>query len=697
MFASDIVSLTWSPDGEHFTHVARRNDTTDLVRVNARSGQAEVMVHGEELVPPGETAPISIEGYTFSTDLRDLLIYTNSVRVWRQNTKGEYYVWNFASRRLTPASTRPGYQQFAKLSPDGRKVAFVRENNLFVTDLVTGAEVQLTKDGSENVINGTSDWVYEEELGLRDAFRWSPDGSRLAFWRIDQTVIKPFYMIDESSLYSEPIPVRYPKAGEQNSEVKIGVVDVASGATVWIDLGHDKDIYIAEMGFVDEHEVWLTRLNRHQNMLDLMLGDVTSGESRVIMTDTDAAWVDAQTPLWIDGGSRYLFQSERSGFNHLYLFNRDGTLKWAVTQGDWEVTSFYGIDDEREVLYIGTTKDSPLRRTLYRVNLDGSSLERISSSEGSHRIQFNSTFSMYVDRYSSAGSPPQQTLNAADGSVINVIRDNAELRARIDTLDLNPPEFMTVPGAAGDELNAYMIKPRDFDPSRSYPVLMYVYGGPGSQTVADSWGGTRYLWHQLLVERGILVVSVDNRGTGARGRDFKKQTYLNLGRLESDDQIAAAEHFGQLSYVDADRIGIWGWSYGGYMSSLTLLRGADAFKAAVAVAPVTDWRLYDTIYTERYMRTPQENPEGYTFGAPVTHAAKLEGDLLVIHGTGDDNVHSQNTTQLIQALEEANKQFDMRMYPNKTHSIAGGITRVNLYTYMTDWIVEKLGVGALVP
>ncbi len=696
-FASQLVTITWAPDGEHFTHIRQETGGTDLVRVNARTGGEDVMVRGFDLVLPGEREPIAIEEYSFSSDRRKLLIFTNSARVWRQNTKGEYFVWDFNRRQLTPASTRSGYQMFAKLSYDGTQVAFVRDNNIFVTNLRTGEERALTDDGTEDIINGTSDWVYEEELDLRDAFRWSPDGSNIAFWRFDQSPIETFYMIDETTLYPTLIPLRYPKAGAVNSSVQIGITDVAGGNTRWVDIGKNSDIYIADMDFVDDAEIWLTRLNRHQNRLDLLLADATTGASHVIFTDTDEAWVDANEPVWVCRGSQFVFQSERDGFNHLYLFDRSGQPVRQLTSGDWEVTAFHGIDEDRgaadddhQSAYVTTTRDGSHGRTTYRVALDDGRLERLTQEDGTHRVQFGPTFSLFVDTYSRVGVPSVQTLHDADGGLVRTLADNAELMETIAELDLATPEFITVPAADGTDLNASIIKPRDFDPTLRYPVLMYVYGGPGSQTVNDAWGGARYLWHQLLAQKGYLIVSVDNRGTGARGREFKKQTYMNLGQLESDDQIAAARYLATLPYVDGDRIGIWGWSYGGYMSSLSLFRGADVFKAAIAVAPVTDWRLYDTIYTERFMRTPQENSQGYTSGSPNTHAAKLKGNFLLIHGTGDDNVHAQNTTQLVHALQEAGKQFDMRLYPNKTHSIAGGGTRVNLYNYMTSWLNENL-------
>jgi dipeptidyl-peptidase-4 len=692
LFASDLVPVQWSTDPRYFTSTEESADgIVDLYRVDTRSGERELMLRGADLVPPGQEQAIEIESYEFSADGSKLLIFTNSVQVWRQNTKGEFYVWDFGRRRLTPVSTQPGLQQFAKFSQNGRLVGFVRDNNLFVTDLRSGRETKMTSDGDENIINGATDWVYEEELGLRDAFRFSLDGRRIAFWRFDQTVIKPFYMTDALSLYPELLPVRYPKAGEANSEVRIGVVEISSGNTTWVDIGPETDTYIARMDFANSSdEIWFTRLNRHQNQLDLLLADVRTGDSHVIFTDNDDAWVANTAPRWIKGGRQFLFESERSGYNQVYLYDRDGSMVDLVTPGEWDVLEVYGVDEENEILYYAGAGDGPTKRPLYRVDLDGRNFARLSSGSGSHETLFNADFSLYVDTYSTAGVPSTQTLHSADGQVIRTIFDNRRLAERVQSLNLPVPEFITVPGADGTQLNAYIIRPADFNPGRQYPLLMYVYGGPGSQTVRDSWGGDRYLWHQLLASEGYLVASVDNRGTGSRGSDFKKMTYRRLGELEAADQIAAARSFGAQPFIDADRIGIWGWSYGGYMSLMSMFLGGGVFKAAISGAPVTDWRLYDTIYTERYMRTPQENARGYNDGAPLNHVDKLVGNLLVVHGTSDDNVHFQNTVQLVNALELAGKQFDMRIYPGQRHGFRDTAIRVNQYELFTEWLKRKL-------
>ena len=691
-FASDLTEVVWMRDGSAYTVLeADAAGNRDLYRVDPTNGNKRLLVRSTDLVPAGAKTPVAIEQYRLSQDGTKLLVFTNSVRVWRQNTKGTFYVWDLTARRLVPVSNAPGYQQFAKLSPDGRQVAFVRDNNVYVTDLASGVERALTSDGGDNVINGTSDWVYEEELDVRDAFRWSPDGKRIAFWRLDQTAIQPFYLLNQDSLYPRLVPVRYPKSGTPNSDVKIGVADVATGRTAWVDVGANREIYVAAMDFADSpDELWLTRLNRRQNRLDLLLADAKSGTSRVIMSDLDSSWVDAHEPRWIGGGRQFLFESERDGYAQLYLFNRDGSLVRRLTPGGWDALGLHCVDEQARVLYFTGAIDGPLGRPLLRIGLDGQGLTRISKEAGTHAVEFDPTCRLYVDAYSRAGVPPVETLRRADGTIVRTLSDNATLARNVAALGLRTPEFLRIPAAEGVDLNAWIIQPRDFDPAKRYPLLLFVYGGPGSQTVTDSWGGPQYLWHQLLAQEGYLVASVDNRGTGARGAAFKKLTYLHLGRYESADQIAAARWFGRQPFVRADRIGIWGWSYGGYMASRTMFLGAGVFAAALVVAPVTDWRLYDTIYTERYMRTPQENPAGYAESASLAYVDSLRGGFLLVHGTGDDNVHFQNSVRLVERLEAANKQFDMRIYPNRTHAISGGSTRENLYGLFTAWLKAHL-------
>ncbi|HXQ30284.1 MAG TPA: DPP IV N-terminal domain-containing protein [Gemmatimonadales bacterium] len=691
-FANDLLDAQWRRDGSTYTLLdTDSSDQTNLYQVDAATGARTLLVRGADLVAPDGRDPIDVQGYQFSADGTKLLIYTNSARVWRLNTKGTYYVWDLTRRRLTPMSRNPGYQMFAKLSPDGRRVAFVRDHNIFVADLESGTETAVTTDGSDDVINGTSDWVYEEELDLRDAFRWSPDGLRIAFWRFDQSAIQPFFLLNADPLYASLFPVRYPKAGTPNAQVRIGVAELASGRVTWIDLGPDRDIYVAAMDFADSPtELWLTRLNRRQNELDLLMADARTGASHVIVSDTDSAWVDAHEPVWMDGGRRFLLESERDGYAHLYLYARDGTLIRRVTTGNWDVEAVAAVDDAAHVVYLTGSSDGPLTRPLLRVPLDGTAATPVSRERGWHTVEFDAARHYYVDVYSHAGAPPVEELRRADGTLVRTLADNATLAGKVQALGLRPPEFFQVKADDGEALNGLLVKPRDFDPAKRYPLLLYVYGGPGSQSAVDEWGGLEYLWYQMLAQQGYLVATVDNRGTGGRGAAFRKTVYLRLGHDESLDQIAAARQLGALPYVDPARIGLWGWSYGGYLAARTLFLSGGVFEAAMAVAPVTDWRLYDTIYTERYMRLPAENRDGYDESAVLPYADSLRGRFLLVHGTGDDNVHFQNSLRLIERLELANKQFDMRIYPNKTHSISGGTTRENLFGLLTEWLKANL-------
>ena len=692
-FATSAVAPRWLADGESFTVVETTSGGSDLWVEGIRTGKRTRLLEGATLRVTEDAAPIEIVDYEWSADERKLLIFSDAQRVWRQATKGTYYVYDIGERRLVPVSRQSGWQLFAKFSPDGSKVGFVRDNNLFVTDLATGTETQLTRDGSDNIINGTTDWVYEEELDLRDAWRWSPDGKRIAFWRFDQSPVALFTMLDPLGQYPVPVALRYPKAGTANSRVRVGVIDLADGATRWFDVGGSDQDYLARMDWIPgTQRVVIQRMNRHQNRIDVLVGDAATGQTRALFTESDSAWVDVDNDMtWLKGGSQFLWSSERDGFHHLYLYDAAGAVVRQVTRGPWDVHTLYGVDEANGWVYFAASVESPMQRHVYRIRLSGRDMAKLGDEAGTHSADFSPDFSLFVGSYSAMGKPPVYRLVEADGTVLRVLEGNESARAAVDALGLPRPEFVQIPAADGvTKLNAYVMRPRPGSATGRHPVLMYVYGGPGSQTVTDAWGGSRYLWHQLLAQKGYVVVSVDNRGTGARGRDFKKATYLNLGRLETDDQIAAARYLGTLSYVDPARIGIWGWSYGGYMSALSLGRGGDVFRAAVSVAPVTDWKLYDTIYTERFMRTPQENPNGYRDGSPLHHTAGMRGDLLLVHGTGDDNVHDQNTLQLMQALIEEGKQFDLMLYPNRTHSIAGGNTQVHLFTMITNWLDEHL-------
>lgn len=689
-----LPAVQWMRDGQRFTFVqATAAGATDIVAEDARIGTRTVLVQGARLVPQGATQPIEVEDYAFSRDERKVLLYTNSQRVWRTNTKGTYYVWDLDAGRLTPASTRPGWQMFAKLSPDARKVGFVRDHDLYVTDLATGAETRLTSDGGEAVINGTFDWLYEEELDLQDGWRWSEDGSRIAFWRIEQGNVPHVYLLNETAgQYQRLDSLRYPKAGAPNPTARVGVVSAAGGAVTWLRTGDDPSVYLARMEWIPGNRgVMVQRLNRHQNQLDVLVADPATGESRVVFTDRDSAWVEVDNDFeFVRGGAEMLFTSERGGHNQIFAVSlADGRAR-PVTDGAWDVTELYGLDERGGWVYFAGAGQGPRERHVYRVRLSGGPAQRLSTAAGTHRATWTPGSAYYIDVLSRAGVAPVTSLHSTDGRHVRTLVRNERAQANLSALSVALPEWLEVPAADGTPLSAMVFKPANFDASRKYPVLMYVYGGPGSQTVTDAWGGSRYLWHQLLAQKGYVVVSVDNRGTAARGSAFKKSVYLNLGRHETADQISAANWLAKQPWVDGQRLGIWGWSYGGYMASLTMMRPGSPFKAGIAVAPVAAWDLYDTAYTERFMRTPQENPRGYADNAPTKLAAQLKGDLLVVHGTGDDNVHFQNALQLAEALQEAGKPFDFMAYPNRTHSISGARTSVHLFTMMTRWIEENL-------
>jgi dipeptidyl-peptidase-4 len=604
-------------------------------------------------------------------------------------------VFDFRTGRLTPVSRKTGLQMFAKVSPDGRKVAFVRDNNLFVTDLASGREDQLTRDGSETIINGTTDWVYEEELGLKDAFRWSPDSRRIAFWRFDQSTVPVMPLLNEiKGQYPIVATLRYPKAGQPNSRVKLGIIQLGSDRKTWLDVGSDTGQYFARMEWVGADSLAVQRLPRKQNSVDVLLLSATSGRGRTVMTDRDDAYVDVENSdlRWVGEGQRqFVWLSDRTGWRQLFLYGRDGRVVRQLTADGMDVLGVLGVDEPNGLVYVSAAAPTPMERNVYRVKLSGGPMERVTTQPGTHSVSISPDARYAVDIHSTINSPPVATLYALPAmSVIRVLQDNAPLRARLSQLAVRPAEFIKVPMPDGTQLDGYRMAPANFDSTRKYPVLMYVYGGPASPQVNDAWGGTRALWHRMLTQQGYVVMCVDNRGAAWHGRDFRKTTQYRLGVKESQDQMDAARWIGRQSWGDASRIGIWGWSYGGFMSALSAGRGGDLFKAALVVAPVTNWDLYDSIYTERYMWTPQENPEGYRAGSPQTYVNGVKARLLLVHGTGDDNVHPQNTIQFANKLEAAGKPFYMLLYPNRTHSISGGNTSVHLFNSFTRFLLENL-------
>ncbi|HEV7994250.1 MAG TPA: S9 family peptidase [Gemmatimonadaceae bacterium] len=688
-----IPSPAWSSSGSSYIDVRPAKDGgSELVRFDIATGRETVLARAEQLAAQGQK--LDVESLTLSGDEKQALLFHNSVQVWRTNTRGLYDVYDFRTGKLRPVSANKGLQMFAKVSPDGRKVGFVRDNNLFVTDLATGVERQLTRDGSTDIINGTTDWVYEEELGLQDAFRWSPDSKRIAFWRFDQSAVPSMPIVNELGLYPKVATLRYPKAGEPNSRVKLGVIDLASDRRAWLQVGPDTGQYLARMEWVGTDSLAVQRIPRKQNLVDILLVSATSGRGRTVMTDRDSAYVDVENGdlRWIGEGQRqFLWLSDRSGWRQLFLYGRDGKVIRQLTTDGVDVLGVLGVDQANGFVYVSAAAPTPMQRNVYRVKLGGGPMERVTKEDGTHAFDISPDARFAVDVHTTINSPPTATLYALPSmSVVRVLQDNAAFKARVAKLAIRPIEFIKVPMPDGTQLDAYRVVPANFDSTKRYPVLMYVYGGPASPSVRDGWGDPRTLWHQSLAQQGYVVVCVDNRGAAWRGTAFRKTTQLHLGIKESQDQMDAARWIGRQSWGDPARIGIWGWSYGGYLSSLTAGRGGDLFKAAIVVSPVTDWSLYDSIYTERFMWTPQQNPQGYQEGASLRYVNGVKARLLLVHGTGDDNVHPQNTIQLANALEAANKPFYMILYPNRTHSISGGNTSVHLFGSLTRFVLENL-------
>lgn len=723
-----IAAPRWMRDGRSVIEIrADPQGGSVLAKVDLVTGVSTVLADAAALTTP-DGRHLTVEDVALSPDESKALLFHSSVRVWRSNTRGTYHVFDFASRRLTPlveadgpraaeppphpsflarglasGAADPTLQMFAKFSPNGTQVAYVRGNNLWITDLTSGRTTALTSDGSDDIINGTTDWVYEEELGLRDAFRFSPDGSRIAYWRFDQAAVPAFPMVNELSLYPTVSVLRYPKAGEANARVRVGVVSVTGGETRWLETGPDTGFYVARMQWVDADSVAVTRLPRRQNRADLLMLSATSGQGRVMEVDRDSAYVgsglsDGQGNgiIWLRGGQEFLWDSDRSGWRQVYLFRRDGTLIRQVTTDGADVLNVLLADQARDMLYVTMAAPSATQRQVFRYSIHAGKKAqaggvRLLGAPGTHRLVIGPTAQWALDAQGALGQP--ETMSLYEFPVMRlsrVVTDNAPAKEALARLGLRAPEFLRVPVPNGTELDGYRIAPPDFDPSRKYPVLMYVYGGPAAPQVQDAWGGDRYLWHQMLAQLGYVVVAVDNRGAAFRGRDFRKVTQFRLGVAESDDQIAVARWLGAQSWVDPARIGMWGWSYGGFLTTMSLVRGGSLFKMGMAVAPVTDWRLYDSIYTERYMGIPQENADGYRVSSPQLQVNGLKARLLLVHGTGDDNVHPQNTTQLVERLIEAGKKFDLMLYPNRTHSISGGNATVHLFETLTAYVLQNL-------
>jgi dipeptidyl-peptidase-4 len=579
---------------------------------------------------------------------------------------------------------------YATFSPQGDKVAYVMENNLFIQNIRSGKVTEVTTDGEKNhIINGASDWVYEEEFALVRSFEWAPDGEHIAYYKFNESAVKEFSMdLFKGGLYPTQEVFKYPKAGEDNSVVKVYFYNLTANKSTFIYTEKDYE-YIPRIKWTNNPKVLaLYGMNRHQNELDFVLVNAEDGSNKVLFTEKDKYFIDIHDNLTFLPEDNFIWTSEKDGFNHIYIKDFEG-YETQITKGNWEVTSFHGVDSDKMKIFYTSTEDGSINRSLFVQDLEGGEKTRLTTKNGTNSTSFSKGLKYYMNSVSTANSAPVYTLHTADGKQLKTLEDNTDFNTKMEEFNLSEKEFFTVK-TEDAELNAWMIKPPNFDKNKEYPLFMFVYGGPGSQQVKNSFGGTNYYWYQMLAQKGYIVACVDNRGTGGKGAEFKKITYKELGKYETIDQINAAKYFGGLKYIDSNRIGIQGWSYGGYMSSLAITKGADVFSLAIAVAPVTNWRYYDNIYTERFMQTPQENASGYDENSPINHVEKLKGHYLLVHGGADDNVHVQNTMEMISALVKANKQFDLFIYPDKNHGIYGGNTRYHLYKKMTDFILENL-------
>ena len=695
-FATDYVDgFNSMNDGVHFTRLEMDRGGPAIAKYDFKTNEKVGTILNTTELSDGAGDRVAIDAYSFSADETQLLVSSNTEPIYRHSTKGTYYIVDIASKKVKPLSKVAGKQRLAEFSPDGKKVAFVRDNDLFVTTLADGKEVQVTSDGKWNhIINGATDWVYEEEFSFDKGFQWSPDSRYVAFYKFDESRVKEFQMAMYGSLYPDQYSFKYPKAGETNSTISIHVHDALEGKTRMVNTGSEADQYIPRIKWANASSLVILRMNRHQSVLEFLNANV---EAKSMIIPTTAFFTEKSTTYvevtddwqFIDGGKSFLWASEMSGYNHLWKIGMDGS-KTQITTGDWDVTALCGVNEKKGLIYFQSAEAGATQRQIYQIKLNGSGKKTLTTRKGQNRAVFSKNMAYFVNYHSDANTPYHISVRDSKGKEVKVLVDNQQLINRLKEYNAQPKAFFEITTSEDIKLNAWMIKPPNFDPNKKYPVFMTVYNGPGINTVNDSYGAHNYLWHQLIAQEGYIVVSVDGRGTGYRGAEFKKCTYQQLGKYETIDQIEAAKWLAKQSYVDGDRIGIQGWSYGGYMSALCLSKGADVFKMAIAVAPVTNWRYYDTIYTERYMRTPQENASGYDDNSPINHINKIKGPFLIVHGSADDNVHYQNTMEMVDKMQAENIPFEMAIYPNKNHGIYGGKTRLHLFTKMTEFIQDNL-------
>jgi dipeptidyl-peptidase-4 len=698
-------SAQWLADGTHYTTLEPSREAsggTDIVQYAASDGSRKVLVPASMLRPSPAAKPLSVQGYSWSDDGTRLLIFTNGQKVWRANTRGDFWVLDIHSGALhrVGANTEPSTLMFAKFSPDGSRVAYVHAGDLYVEPTAGGASVRLTTDATSTLVNGMTDWVYEEELKIRDGFRWSPDSRRIAFWQFDMSGVRNFTLInDTDSLYPVTKEIQYPKAGTTNSAVRVGFVDAAGGPVVWAKLpGDPRENYIPWMEWAGPADVVIQHLNRLQNTNDLVLASVATGDTHNVLTDKDSTWLNVVTDFkWLDGGKKFLWVSERDGWRHVYTGTRANGALQLVTPGDYDVISVAGVDEPHGLLYIIASPSNATQRYLYRVSLNKPGTPvRVTPENlaGTHGYSLSPNAQWAIHTYSTFDTPPViDIVELPTHRSARTLVTNAALKAAVASVVQPPVEFFHVGVTDGATLDGWMIRPRNFDPNKKYPILVQVYGEPASQTVVDRWGGNGMLWHRMLADLGYIVVSFDNRGTPApKGRAWRKVIYGAIGPIASQEQADAVRAFARTrAYADSNRVAIWGWSGGGSSTLNAMFRFPDVYKVGMAVAPVADQRLYDTIYEERYVGLPSTNAHGYDIGSPINFAAGLRGKLLVMHGSGDDNVHYQGTERLVNKLVSLNKEFDLMVYPNRSHCICEGAgTTLHVYSRLTRYLLTNL-------
>ena len=694
-YPKNINGINPSNDGDFYTSIERNNGQTEIVKYSYKKNKKIATLFSNS-----SFENFSFSDYDVSKDGNWLLLFNSKESIYRRSSKSYYYLYNLKEKTLKSlADTSLGKQRLATFSPDNSKIAYVRNNNLYYKNLDDFKEEKITHNGSINkIINGATDWVYEEEFSIHKGFFWSPDGSKIAYYVFNEEHVKQFEMEIYDNLYPSQYRFKYPKAGEQNSSLAIKVFDLNNNRTYNFDIGNEKDIYIPRiMWSKRENELIVFKMNRLQNKLELLSGNINNKvnpNSEIIVqniySEVSETYIDIHDNTVFINENQFLWTSEKDGYNHLYLIDYKAKKEIQLTSGKWEVTKMYGYSANEKTIFFQAAKKTPTDREVYSLNIDSKKIQLLSNSSGTNDASFSSNYNYFINTHSDANNPFIITLNDNKGKLLKVLEDNKSLLNKMNDFDLVEKIFFSIPNDNNIDLNAWIMKPELLDTNKKHPLLIYVYGGPGINTVNNAWSWMNYFWFQYLVKQGFVVVSVDNRGTGYRGKEFKHATYLQLGKLETEDQIDAAIHMGKLNYIDKDRIGIFGWSYGGYMSSLCISKGADVFNSAIAVAPVTNWRYYDNIYTERFMRTPKENGDNYDINSPINHVRKIKGNYLLIHGTADDNVHFQNSMEMVNSLVKENKEFDFFAYPNKNHGISGGYTRLHLYNKMTNFLFENL-------